>query len=235
MGHLIYNLARLAAIDQNLDELQEEYGDLPEKVKEAGDLMKKRKAIVEETEEIISSIRKFCSSTKLTLVELKDKEEKLSKKQFQVRNNKEFDAITKEIANLKKEHEKLSDQLRTEGIKEENLKRILITQQAEHYEAKARFTDINAEFEMISSDQNSELKELNKAREEAVAVIDKHDLDIYERIRKFHKDSAVRIRKNSCSGCYSSIPPQKIVEIRNNLDHLYYCENCGRILIPEEE
>lgn len=234
MEFQIFKLAELASIDQKLDELQEEYGDLPEKVKEANEAMVKRKALVDETHSIINNIRKFCSSTKITLVELKEKEENLSKKQFQVRNNKEFDAITKEIANLKKEHEKLSDQLRTEGVKEENLKRILTVQEADLFEAESNFKDISKEFELISSDQNSELNELHKSRVKSLVGIEKHNLDEYERIRRFHKDSAVRIRKNSCTGCYSSIPPQKIVEIRNNLDHLYFCENCGRILIPEE-
>ncbi|MDQ1267270.1 MAG: uncharacterized protein QG635_2424, partial [Bacteroidota bacterium] len=67
-----------------------------------------------------------------------------------------------------------------------------------------------------------------------VKKVDAQNLKDYDRIRKFHGDAAVRVRKNSCSGCFSLIPQQIIVELRNNLNKLYFCENCGRIMYPEE-
>jgi predicted nucleic acid-binding Zn-ribbon protein len=120
MQNQIHYLAALSYVDQKLDELSEEFGDLPDKVKASKRTVDELKAIVEETESILNNVRQFTSNSKVTLQELREKEEQLSKQQFLVRNNKEFDAITKEIEHVRHEHTRLIDELRTVGIKEEN-------------------------------------------------------------------------------------------------------------------
>jgi len=234
MAHQIEYLAALAYIDVNLDELKEEFGDLPDLMKSIEKKVTEKKVLAEETEEILKEIRQFCSTAKKTLVELKDKEEKLAKQQFMVRNNKEFDAITKEIEHLKAEHLKLSDKLRSEGIKEENLLKILQEQKEALSEAEKELVEKSNEFETLESNQNDEVKILFKKRKKLLPKILKHNIKEYERIRRYHSETVTGVRRNSCNGCYSAIPPQKIVEIRNNLDTLYYCENCGRLLYPED-
>ncbi len=234
MESQIHSIALLALVDEELDELREEYGDLPEKVREKEKKENELRSVVEETENILEEIRKFVSTSKITLVELKNKEEKLSKQQFQVRNNKEFDAITKEISNIREEHSQLTEQLRTEGVKEENLLNILEEQKNNHNEAVEALEEVKSELEILENDQNEEVNELVEKRRKIADTIKKKFLQEYERIREFHPDAAVQVMKNSCSGCFSAIPPQKIVEIRNNQDQLYFCENCGRILYPEE-
>ncbi|MFP4528959.1 MAG: hypothetical protein ACLFQX_10435, partial [Candidatus Kapaibacterium sp.] len=131
MDSQIEYISALALVDEIMDDLEEEYGDLPEQLKKLQDKVNEKEKLAEETEGILTDIRKFCSTSKHTLVEMKDREEKLAKKQFNVRNNKEFDAITKEIESLRKEHEQLSDRLRKEGVKEENLVSILEKQKEE--------------------------------------------------------------------------------------------------------
>ncbi len=234
MDSQIEYISALALVDEIMDDLEEEYGDLPEQLKKLQDKVNEKEKLAEETEGILTDIRKFCSTSKHTLVEMKDREEKLAKKQFNVRNNKEFDAITKEIESLRKEHEQLSDRLRKEGVKEENLVSILEKQKEEASAAREEFDEKNAEVEVLTSDQNEEVKELIEKRNKVVKKIDKEFYAEYERIRTFYKDAAVRIVKNSCSGCYSAVPPQIIVEMRNKFDDVYYCENCGRIMIPGE-
>ncbi|MFA6572121.1 MAG: C4-type zinc ribbon domain-containing protein [Bacteroidota bacterium] len=234
MQSQLYYLAVLALIDSNLDEFEEEYGDLPDKIKQAKIKVNSSKALVKETTKIIEDLKKFVSTSKVTLKSLKEKEEKLSKQQFSVRNNKEFDAITKEIDFSKQEFIKITDELRTVGVKEENLLKTLAQQKAELAEAEGNLTELEKELKEISSDQNEEVKFYNKKRKLFVAKLESHILQEYERIRLHTKDTCVSIRRNSCSGCFSAVPPQKIVEIRNNLDSLYLCENCGRILYPED-
>jgi uncharacterized protein len=234
MNHQINYLASLSFVDRRLDELQEDYGDLPVIVRGKENKVKSLKALVDETTSILQEIKQFCSTSKITLIELKNKEEKLSKQQFLVRNNKEFDAITKEIAHIREEHSRLTDQLRTEGVKEENLMGILAGQQKDLAEADKELAEITVEMEFVASDQNAELKDLLDKRNGIVEYLSKASLLQYDRIRHFHKDAVVKIIRNSCSGCFSSIPPQKIVEIRNDLDNLYCCESCGRILYPED-
>ena len=234
MQSQIYKLATLSYIDAELDELEEEYGDLPQQVKDAELKVQERQELADETEGILNDVREFKKNSQVTLAELKTKEEKLSKQQFLVRNNKEFDAITKEIEHIRFEYNRLSDEMRTVGVKEENLLRMLDQQKHDVKIVENELKDKKEELEDISSDQNEEVGNLRKKREKVIKEIDSSVMEIYGRIRTLHHDACVMVKKNSCSGCFSAVPPQIIVEIRNNLNDLYYCENCGRILYPEE-
>jgi predicted nucleic acid-binding Zn-ribbon protein len=227
-------IAALAIVDYKLDELKEDFGDLPEQLRKRKDAFDAAKKLVDETSAILEEIRKFVSSAKVTLVDLKDKEEKLTKQQFNVRNNKEFDAITSEIAHLKLEHEKLSSQMRGEGMKEENLKNILANQQEQMEKTQKALADKEEEVKYLTTEQTEEQSKLDKTRKKLIKKIDKDYFEEYERIRTMHSDAAVKIKRNSCSGCFSAIPAQLIVEVRNNPDKAYYCENCGRMLLPED-
>lgn len=232
MSHQIHYLGYLAYIDERLDELMEDYGDLPDQVKERQSKVNENTRLVNDTERIIDEISTFCANAKITLVDLKDKEEKLAKQQFEIKNNKQFDAITKEIEYIKTEHTKLSDKLRQEGVKLQNLNRILDQQKRELDESQSKLDEKNREVELITGDQNTELIELRNKREKIIELIKKEYYEIYERVREVFNDAAVKIHKNSCAG--NIVPSQKIVEVRNNLNMVFTDEHSGRILIPEE-
>lgn len=226
--------AALALIDQRLDELIEEFGDLPELEKEKQRELINTKVQIDETQALLKEIQKFVSAAKITLVELKEKEEKLTNQQFLVRNNKEFDAISREIDSLKQEHTNLSNKMRSEGIKEENLLRMLEEQQKLYKELDTEIQSIKIEIEELAGEQKEEVRELKKQKELISSKIKIQYLKEYNRIRKNHNDSAVQIKRSSCTGCFNAVPSQRIVEIRNNKDLLYLCENCGRILIADD-
>lgn len=230
----IQYLAELSIVDLKLDELQEDCGDLPQKIrkqeKRYNDLLK----IVKETEEILNETKKFKVESKLTLQTLKEKEENLADKQFNVKNNKEFDAITKEIDHTRSETTRLTDALREAGVKEENLTNMLENQKKDAENANTELQALQAELDEISSDQNEDLQILKKKRAEIVEQISEEGYAEYTRIRHLHHDAVIPAKRNSCTGCYSMIPPQKNVELRNSEDKIFYCENCGRIIYTEE-
>ncbi|OGU17391.1 MAG: hypothetical protein A2X61_05715 [Ignavibacteria bacterium GWB2_35_12] len=234
MNSQIYKLALLSKIDDELDERKEEFGDLPEKLKNIKIKFEEAKKRLEESEQILSDNKKFAANAKVKLKALKEKEDKLSKQQFLVRNNKEFDAITKEIENIRDEYSKLSTELRTTGIKEENLTAKIDEQKEEVKNVESDYEEAKEEFNTITNDQDEDVKRLVKRRKDTLKKINKEFIKEYNRIRDHTHDAAVRIKRNSCSGCFSSIPPQKIVEIRNDLEMIFTCENCGRILYPED-
>ncbi len=234
MEYPIEVLAVVAYVDQRLDELNEDFGDLPQIIEQKTFKLNEQTKLVEETKSILKEVKSFCSKTKITLVDLKDKEEKLTEQQFHVRNNKEFDAISNEIKTLKEEHKKLSEQLRAEGLKEENLIQILASQEADLEKLKVELAEKEKEHSALSAGQNDELEELKSKKEKLVSKLPENLYNDYARIRLMHLDAAVRVYKNSCSGCYNAIPAQKIVELRNNRQQILICENCGRIVTPEE-
>ena len=71
-------------------------------------------------------------------------------------------------------------------------------------------------------------------RQKAIARINKGDLAAYERIRKAKKGMAVvPLKKGACGGCFNRVPPQKLLELRQN-ERMYTCERCGRIIVSDE-
>lgn len=234
MKYQLQYLVALSLVDRKQDDLEEEFGDLPERISQMKEKHNELVTYYKETSKILDEVKDFILKTKKKLEEDKAREAKLSQQQFLVRNNKEFDAITREIEFLREEFAKLTEELRQANLKEENLRNTLEMQEKEAVEVKKELEELEHDYELIATNQNEELKEIKEARTKILKFIDSHVLDIYTKIRVMHKDAIVKVKKNSCTGCYSNIPPQRIVEIRNNLDKIYTCENCGRILYPED-
>lgn len=234
MDNELKYLVYISQLDTRLDEFEEDLGGLPEQLKTIRQNYEKQVAMVKETEKILRDVRKFAVNSKQALDDLKDKEQKLSDRQFRVRNNKEFDAITKEIEHIRQEYNKITSEMRSISVKEDNLIEMLEMQKQEKLEIEKDLKEKEKEYETISSDQNEEIKELKSKKKEFEKKVSRRSLDDYKRVRQHLKDAVVLVKRNSCTGCYSAIPPQKIVMLRNNLDKLFFCENCGRILYPEE-
>lgn len=232
----VQRIAALAHIDEKLDEMHEELGDLPKEVKRLETLVRERTTAVEETQAALAEIAAHRNRAHLTFQEFTDKEAKLADTQFtgQVRNNKEFDAITKEIEFIRSERQRIEAELAQNSVKEENLNNLLQHQQNDLNESQALLAQKEKELENLSNEQNEEFRQLHNQRKQTVAALNSEWYSEYERIRTFHSDAAVHTRKGSCSGCFSAIPPQKQVEMRNNINAYYTCQSCGRILYPED-
>lgn len=229
----ILPIAKIAFIDQILDEYKEDMGDLPDLVKEKEGELHNAKEKISETERILADIRSFVSSSKLTLVALKEKEDKLTQQQFLVRNNKEFDALSGEIASLKSEHEKLSADMRSEGVKEENLVKLLEEQNQKLILLQDELEKLHNQYEEVAAEQNEEVARFSRIRKTVKTDMPEELYDRYARIRSRIEDAAVKVQKDSCMGCYRAIPKQVIVEMRNQMDRIFWCEHCGRLLIPD--
>ncbi|MBQ5635830.1 MAG: hypothetical protein IIV10_05915 [Alistipes sp.] len=160
---------------------------------------------------------------------------KYNEQQNNVRNNREFDAITKEI-----EYQELEITLAEKRLKEYAAAAKVKKAALENTEAllAERSIDLNAkkaELESIESETEDQVKELAVQAEGAKVKIDERLLAAYNRIRsKVHNGLAVvTVQRDACSGCFNRIPPQRQVEVRSG-KKLIVCEYCGRILVPEE-
>lgn len=152
-----------------------------------------------------------------------------------MRNNREFDALTREIQTVRAERERVEQELRNSALKLENLEAILQRQEEELEQAQQEVAELEHALELLSSNQSEDVMRLQEWRQRVVERIRPELLAEYERIRTFHRDAVVPVRRESCSGCYSRITPQRLVEIRMHRDRVFRCENCGRILYPGEQ
>jgi len=152
----------------------------------------------------------------------------------EVKNNREYDAISKEI-----EIQGLDIQVSEKKIREFGFE---ITSKTQVYEKalgelEARKSDLDvkkAELDTITAETEKEENELNALAEKAIPNIEDRLLFAYNRLRKNAKNglAVVTIQRDSCSGCFNQIPPQRQSDIRQR-KKIIVCEHCGRILIDE--
>ncbi len=227
-------LSELQLIDNQLDELEELRGDLPLAVNELTNQINLMKTQIEEKEhEKVESIKKrnFNDSEIQRLQVLL---KKFKSQLYQVRNNKEYDALTKEIDRSDDQIKKLEE----ENFELENSVDII---KNEIEEIKPKLNELikdktTKEKELkkiISLNEREEIK-LQEERSEVVSKVRKSDYNTYMRIRKACGGIAIAtVVRSACSGCHNVVPPQRQIEIRQN-KRLFTCESCGRLLVSAE-
>jgi hypothetical protein len=227
-------LYTLQLIDTQLDEIEKMKGDLPGAVRALEEKVSGLKAKLDSLE---ATMREAFAQRELAdneILALKEKTEKYKDQQLHVRNNKEYDALTREmdhaveaIANLTKT---MSEQENRGTVARTDIE----ATKKELEETSAQLDEKRQELAEVSKTTEDEELKYKHEREKALARVSKQDLAMYERIRKAKSGRAVvPLKKNSCGGCYTAVPPQKILELKQN-NKWYTCERCGRIIISEE-
>lgn len=166
--------------------------------------------------------------------------EKLIKKyqeqQLNVRNNREYDAITKEL-----ELQDLEIQVSKKKIGEaqftiENKNKDVDELKEVLKDRKKDLAQKNSELETIVSESESEENKLKSEREKATKKIDDRILKSYQKIRENAKNglAVVMVKRGACGGCFNIVPPQRQADIREK-KKLIVCEHCGRIFSGVED
>ncbi|RCK72465.1 MAG: hypothetical protein IGBAC_0539 [Ignavibacteriae bacterium] len=229
----LINLYTLQLIDSHLDELEYFKGDLPQKVRDLSEKVDNLKQKISEKEQEIKNLQLKSDEADLEMVTLAEKIEKYKKQLFQVKTNKQYDALTTEIDNAEKNIEELTKQIAIYDGHIQNAKGDLETFKKELVELEEELTEKQEELAKISKENEEEELTYKHKREKILVKISKSDLALYERIRKAKDGKAVvAIRRNSCGGCFNTVPIQKIVELRQNRK-IFTCEQCGRILVSD--
>ena len=227
-------LYQLQLIDDQLDDLEELRGDLPNAVKELEEKISSMKEEIADMETQQKESLKKRNDNEKEVEKLTENQKKFKAQLYQVRNNKEYDALTKEIDHseeqvkkLEAENDSLADLSKTLTDRIEEIKPSLDDLKKELKEKEADLKEI------IKANEKEESK-LASERKKIESVVKKPDLSAYKRIRKAKKGKAVvTIRRSACSGCHNIVPSQRQLEIRQN-NKLFFCEYCGRILVSTE-
>jgi uncharacterized protein len=227
-------LYQLQNIDSLVDEIRVLRGELPVEVQELEETIDALKLRIAKQQEEIESLEKMISEKKNSAKDSQTLIKKYESQQNKVRNNREFESLTKEL-----EFQKLEIQLSDKRVKEYKssiiAKQEMMTQSEELLADKNK--DLKAkkdELEKIVSETEKEEKDLLKKSVEAKSHIDQTLLNAYDRIRPNFKNglAVVTIERGSCSGCFVKIPPQRQTEITAH-KKLVVCEHCGRIIVDK--
>lgn len=236
MQEKIAALYELQKIDSQIDEINKIKGELPLEVQDLEDEIAglntrigNIEAEIEELNALSKQRRRETDKAQLQIANYKEQ-------QNNVRNNREFDAISKEI-----EYQELEIELAEKRLKEYaagiKVKKASL-EEAQEVVAE-RTVDLNAkkaELEGIEAETAAQVEELEAKADIAKKKIDERLLSAYARIRKNVRNglAVVTVRRDACGGCYNRIPPQRQADIRLG-KKLIVCEYCGRILVGGEE
>ncbi|MCF8260116.1 MAG: hypothetical protein K9J12_05025 [Melioribacteraceae bacterium] len=230
----LQNLYELQLLDDQLDELAELRGDLPAAVNELKEQMQVIKnqmdSKIEEKENSLALREKNEEEVELLENNLK----KFKAQLYQVRNNKEYDALTKEIDHSEDKIKTLeNDNVALEELVEK-LKIEIEELTPELEEFQLQLDEKEEELKTIVKANEREESKFQVDRDKIVEKIKRNDYNTYMRIRKARHGKAVAtVERAACAGCHNVVPPQRQIEIRQN-KRIYTCEFCGRILISKE-
>ena len=231
----LVNLYRLQRVDSSIDEIEILRGELPMEVKDLEDEVQGLVNRQVRIEEEINGITEFIETKKAAIKESEALLAKYESQSENVKNNREFEAINKEL-----EMQGLEIKLAEKHIRDANEdlgEKIKALDAAKKTIASKDgvLTHKKSELEKIIADTEIEEKELRKNSEAARSHIDDRLLYSYDRIRNSYRNglAVVTVERDACGGCFNSIPPQRQSEIRLH-KKIIVCENCGRILVEGE-
>ena len=210
-------------------------GELPMEVKDLEDEIAGLQTRINNIDAEIGNINTFIEEKTNAKKDALALIKKYEKQQDNVKNNREFEAISKEM-----EMQELEVKLNDKHIKDATYEQRDRTNSRLKTEEKIQVVEESlkvkrTELEKITADTDKEEKALAKKSEEAKEKVDPRLLTAYERIRSSYRNglAVVPILRDSCGGCFNVIPPQRQSEIRQH-KKIIVCEHCGRILVDTD-
>jgi predicted nucleic acid-binding Zn-ribbon protein len=228
-------LLKLQGVDYDLGELERSKDYLPEMIRNLESEVTDTKAALEAAENELKEQTLRHKNLDLDLTTLNQELAKFQRQMLAIKTNKEYDALTNEIAGRKikisdTEEEILKTLARIDDLKEKIGE---YKSKLEEVEETNSTQLVHLRDELASIEDKIKIKKGD--RKNITVRIDKRLLATYERVKKGRGDQVVvAIKKRACGACYKGIPPQLIQEIRQG-DRVYTCDNCGRILVWTED
>ena len=227
-------LYKLQKVDTKIDDIQVLKGELPMEVKDLEDELAGLKTRIGKIDDELKEMENNIGTRKNAIKESESLIKKYQKQQNNVKNNREYDALSKEI-----ELQRLDIQLSEKRIKEATDEMAQKEQYLDLSKKSIKDKEKNLkqkkdELERIIEETDAEEKTLVRKSKEQQSKIEDRLLQAYHRIRNSYKNglAVVTVQRDACGGCYNAIPPQTQVEIRQH-KKIMVCEHCGRILVDE--
>jgi predicted nucleic acid-binding Zn-ribbon protein len=162
------------------------------------------------------------------------KVEKLKARSSEIKNNKEYQALLKEIEAAEQDNKSVEDDILVLMEKIDAAAGQITAAEQRAKEEAAEIQIEQKQHEAAFERLEEELKAIEEERQKAIARISKPVLTQYQRLLGTKAGIAIaEARGESCSGCYMSIPPQVYVNVKKN-ESIITCPNCGRILYFKE-
>ena len=227
-------LYTLQQVDSKIDEIRAYRGNLPLEIQDMEDEIAGLETRISNFKEESKKHQKDISDFKIKIKETEALIKKYEEQQNNVRNNREYDSLTKEI-----EYQQLDNQLSEKRIREITTKDNEVA--AKVAEAQLRLTELKSslnekkdELHSLVEGTEKEEEQLLQRSAECEKLVEDRLLVAYKRLRKNARNglAVVGIFDEACGGCFNRIPPQHQLDICTH-KKIIVCEYCGRILVDK--
>jgi len=231
----LVSICKLQRIDSKIGEIKKLRGELPMEVKDLEDEIAGYNTRANSIDHEIKLIDDTIKEKQNIQAESRELLKKYEKQQDNVKNSREFEAINKEIELNELEIKACDKKIKDANVEKDEYLAQKAQTQKQIDDKQAVLAQKQNELHKITEETEKEEGELNKKREKSVTAVEARLLLAYDRIRMNYKNvlAVVPVERDSCGGCFNSIPPQRQSDIRLR-KKMTVCEHCGRILIDSE-
>lgn len=228
-------LYELQSIHSKMDQIHKLRGELPLEVRDLEDEISGIGVRVSKTQNEIEEFQNKINDLRNTAKDAETGLKKYEKQLNSVKNNREFDALGKEIENLKLDIA-LAEKRAKDFNEEIKLKNNYLVELGNQIDIKqTELKNKQSELTVIMEETSEEEKNLEKDSQKVIMSLDDRLINAYNRLRLNYRNkmAVVNIERDSCGGCFAKIPLQRQSEIRAK-KNIIICEHCGRILVYKE-
>ena len=230
MNQTLEQLIKLQEIDQRLLEIKNFMGDLPSTVETQEKDVTTMRSDNEEKQSRITQIEKEMRHYEREIEGMNTQMAKYKEQLYLVKSNKEYDSLNHEIDHMKTNISDFETQLLNLIEEKEELEEIIKIKTDKIEAITASLSSNKIELQSAMAETQNEQKELEKNRSTLFKDIEPIKINAYERIRQNREGPGmVSIIGQACSGCYSQLPPQTVIEIKKSAD-IIICPSCSIML-----
>ena len=231
----LQTLYQLQATLSAIDEKRALRGELPLEVQDLEDEIAGLKTRIEHIEGDINDFQQAVAQKQGEIKEAEESVERYKKQLDEVRNNREYDTLTKEIEFQSLEIELCNKKIKEANAKVEDKKRELVRTNDLINDRQQALEEKKSELDEIMQETREEEQVLKAKAEELETKIEPRLLSSFKRIRKNARNGLgiVYVQRDACGGCFNKIPPQRQLDIKMH-KKIIVCEYCGRIMIDPE-
>jgi len=228
-------LYELQTVDSKIDDIKRLRGELPLEVQDLEDEIAGLQTRIQNFEEDVVKLEDSINTKKNEIKESQSLIKKYTEQQNNVRNNREFDSLSKEIEFQNLEIELCEKRMKefTVKIKE---KQVVINESKEILgERSADIDNKRNELNSITNETKKEEEALINKSEKILALVEERLGNAYKKIRGNARNglAVVTVQRDACGGCFNKIPPQRQLDVRSR-KKIIVCEYCGRILVDPD-
>lgn len=224
-------LLKLQEIDSNLDDIKKIRGDLPEEVRDLEDDIMGFETRISKFNKEIEGFEEEMNRQKMAKKDAEKLITRYKEQQNNVRNNREFEAISKEMELQTLEIELAEKKARESDFKIKSKKEEVKITDASLNERKEDLKVKKQELDVLTSESLEDEKKLMEERTKRAVMVEERLYNSYTKIRNNSGNglAVVQVKRGACGGCFNVVPPQRQADIREK-KKITVCEHCGRVL-----